>query len=286
MANSSGPATDPAPRAGRRDDLRRPRLTDRVTLFGETHVVATHKRVTFGVDPMTGNIRWQYEGYRRGTIEAEVAISPDGRLFYQWPQRRECARANGTKRGRFQFIDVYNDGPDKRSSTRACSEWRRGHWYDSHLYHVSNHFASHGLLCMDVGGTVRWNTKTKDRAQRGPSSAITTRPSSTASVWRWITAISRKIRLNADRYEELGSIAVFTQKDLRFDGFPVPEHPSGMNARSGASKPTGQQYLGEARLRRWTLPDPESAAPRLRPRGPDCRRVGGRTIQRQTRAAT
>ena len=191
-------------------------------VLGERQVVATHKRVTLGADPRTGEVLWQYEGYRRGSIQAEVAISPDGYLFFTSGHNGASALVRMTRDGDgYRFEDIYNDGPKDRGRTRACSEWRPGQWWDGHLYHVSNHFASHGLLCMDKQGNVLWKTQTPDPARRGPSfrySCLTVVNGIGLAMDR---GHLRVIDLNPRQYRELGSIEVFTAGEI--DPGPRPE---------------------------------------------------------------
>jgi hypothetical protein len=213
-----------------------------VTIFGEQHVVATHKRVTFGADPKTGKVLWQYEGYRRGSIQAEVAISPDGYMFFTSGHDGTSSLVHMTRDDAgYHFDVVYYDPQKDRAKTRACSEWRRGHWWDGHLYHVSNHFASHGLLCMDKQGEVLWKTQVKDRNKRGPNfrySCLTI----VGGIGLALDGGNLKvIRLNPQAYEELGSIEVFKLGEA----VPPIERPEDWNDRKWAG------YLRRLALSTW-----------------------------------
>jgi hypothetical protein len=202
-------------------------------VLGERAIVATHKLVTFGADPRTGRVLWQYEGYRRGTIQAEVAVSPDGYLFFTSGHDGASALVRMTRGdGGYRFIDIYNDGPKMRGKTRACSEWRPGHWWKGHLYHVSNHFASHGLLCMDKRGAVLWKTRTKDRATRGPDfrySCLTIVAGVGLAMDRGHLCV---LGLNPEAYRELGRLEVFTVDEIE----PGPR-PEGLSDRKWAALP-------------------------------------------------
>jgi hypothetical protein len=179
-------------------------------VLGEMQIVATHKRVTFGADPKTGKVLWQYEGYRRGTIQAEVSISPDGYMFFTSGHDGTSSLVHMTKDDEgYKFEVIYYDPQRDRHRTRACSEWRRGHWYDGHLYHVSNHFASHGLLCMDKRGNVLWKTQVKDRNKRGPNFRYSCLTIAGGIGLAMNQGQLKVIRVNPERYEELGSIDVF-----------------------------------------------------------------------------
>ena len=184
-------------------------------IFGQKHAVATHKRVTFGVDPQTGKILWQYEGYRRGSIQAEVAISPDGCLFFTSGHNGASALVKMRKDDAgYHFADIYNDPPQDRGKTRACSEWRPGHWWNGHLYHVSNHFASHGLLCMDKQGNVLWKTQTPDRDKRGPDFRYSCLTIVNGVGLAMDFGTLKVIDLNPEEYRELGSIQVFNLDEI------------------------------------------------------------------------
>jgi outer membrane protein assembly factor BamB len=202
-------------------------------VLGERQVVATHKRVTFGADPETGKVLWQYEGYRRGTIQAEVAISSEGYLFFTSGHDGASALVKMTKDEKgYHFRDIYNDGPKMRSKTRACSEWRPGHWWDGHLYHVSNHFASHGLLCMNDQGEVLWKTRTTDRKKRGPNFRYSCLTIVSGIGLAMNGGTLHVIDLDPQTYKELGSLQVF-----RVDEIDPGRRPEGMKDRAWKSYP-------------------------------------------------
>ncbi len=199
-------------------------------IFGERQIVATHRLVTFGAEPKTGAVRWQYEGYRRGTIQAEVALSPEGYMFFTSGHDGASALVHMAKgEAGYHFRDIYNDGPRQRGKTRACSEWRPGHWWDGHLYHVSNHFAQHGLLCMDRQGKVRWRTREIRRGPRFGYSCLTIVNGVGLAMNGGTLHV---IDLNPHGYKELGKIEVFTVDEIK----PGPR-PEGMNDRKWKALP-------------------------------------------------
>jgi hypothetical protein len=100
-------------------------------------------------------VLWQYEGYRRGSMQAEVAISPQGVMFFTSGHDGTSALVQMSRdEAGYRFSTIYSDPQQDRHQLRACSEWRRGHWWDGQLYHVSNHFASHGLLSGPISSPV------------------------------------------------------------------------------------------------------------------------------------
>jgi len=197
-----------------------------VTIGGVRQIVATHRRATFGIEPATGKVLWQYEGYQRGTIQAEAAVSEDGYLFLASGHDGGSAMAQVTKTDEgFSVRGIYHD--DQPHQARACSEWRPGHWWDGHLYHVSNHFAQHGLLCMDKQGNVLWKTRyPQSRLPRFGQSCLTIVDGIGLAMDRGHLHL---VDLNPEKYTPLGSIEVFTADEI--DPGPQPE---GLNDRKWA----------------------------------------------------
>jgi hypothetical protein len=190
------------------------------TIGGVRQIVVTHRRATFGVEPKTGEVLWQYEGYPRGTIQAEAAVSADGHIFLTSGHDGTSALAQVTRTaGGFAVREIYSDR--ERGQARACSEWRPGRWWDGHLYHVSNHFAQHGLLCMDTAGHVLWRTKPKGARPVGPlfgQSCLTIVGGVGLAMNGGHLHV---IRLSPEKYIELGRIEVFTADET--DPGPRPD---------------------------------------------------------------
>lgn len=178
------------------------------TVHGVAQVIATHKRANFAVEPDTGAVLWQYEGYPRGTIQAEIAIDPEGRAFATSGHDGCSAMFRVTRsEGSWQVDEIYTYPPQDRGKARACSEWRRGYWYDGHLYHVSNHYAKHGLLCMDDGGEVLWRTRDHKREQPQFGQSDLTIVNGVALAMNGLTL--HLIDLDPSGYRSLGSLDMF-----------------------------------------------------------------------------
>jgi hypothetical protein len=97
------------------------------TIFGQEQIVATHRRVTFGTDAQAGKLLWQYEGYRRGSTQAEVAVSPDGYMFFTSGHDGTSSLVHMSNEDNgYHFDVIYYDPRDlaRRVSVFLCVEMR------------------------------------------------------------------------------------------------------------------------------------------------------------------
>ncbi|MFB3893012.1 MAG: PQQ-binding-like beta-propeller repeat protein [Phycisphaerae bacterium] len=115
-----------------------------------------------GIDPADGKILWTYSGWKCDIPVPSPTAIGDGRFFVTGGYRSGCAmfKVEAKTDGTFDVKELWKNA-DAGSHANNPILWK------DHLYFASNQNKASGLVCLDLEGNIKWQTKNAPAIDKG-----------------------------------------------------------------------------------------------------------------------
>ena len=159
-ASSAGSARRQRSRGSTRTLQNAPQIA---TIAGVRQIVFHHTSGVAGISPK-GELLWNWDGYRRGTLTASPSISPDGYIYVCSGHDGESALFQVTLKDsawecRTVYAEVRGSTPHHVSFNKVVNS---AAWWDGAFYTIGGK----GMHCLLPDGSIPWTTgKGRDEPQ-------------------------------------------------------------------------------------------------------------------------
>ena len=135
------------------------------TIAGVRQIVFHHTSGVAGISPQ-GELLWNWDGYRKGTLTASPSINPDGYIYVCSGHYGQSALFQVTlEDGAWQCRKVYSDGrqedgtKDESHLVSFNKVVNSAAWWDGAFYTTGKK----GIHCLQLDGEIPWTSGNRGR---------------------------------------------------------------------------------------------------------------------------
>lgn len=179
------------------------------SIGGEDQVLTLTNKGLFAHNPGNGKLLWAYQGYRCSTPIPAPTVLNDGRVFLTGGYKAGSTMISVKKSGeKYEIKETFRI--DFRGSQIHPAIFYKNHLYANFNFNANIKRRPDGLVCMDLDGKLKWQTKKDPHIGRGNFILLGDKLLTLGGD----DGVLRLVEANSNKYIELGSAKVFSSKQM------------------------------------------------------------------------